>query len=148
VARAQSKAERRKMLETMYMDGDKMQSVQQTSNLYLKHLSEDVTEDMLAAEFSKHGTVVSCKIMVDERGISRGFGFVTMSNPEEATKALNETHKKLFHGKVLYVAMHERKDIRQRKIEAFQMQMMRGQMPQYPGVMQQPMPDMAYMQPG
>ena len=90
------------------------------SNLYIKHLAEEVTEPILSEEFNKYGTVTSCKIMLNEDGTSRGFGFVTMSTPEEATRALNETHKKLFHGKILYVAVKESKDSRQRKIQAFQ----------------------------
>lgn len=51
-----------------------------------------MTEDELREHFSRCGTITSAKLMRDEKGISRGFGFVCFSTPEEAYKAVNTLH--------------------------------------------------------
>jgi RNA recognition motif-containing protein len=54
-----------------------------------------VSDDKLKELFEAHGTVVSAKVITDrDTNRSRGFGFVEMENPSDATnaiKALNET---------------------------------------------------------
>src|SRR5208282_3382475 len=39
-------------------------------------------------------------------------------NPDEATKAVSEMNQQLFHGKPLYVALAQRKDVRRSTLEA------------------------------
>jgi RNA recognition motif-containing protein len=57
--------------------------------IYVGNLSYSTNEDTLRNEFGKHGTVEEVTIIMDrETGRSRGFAFVTMSNPQEATAAM------------------------------------------------------------
>lgn len=87
-------------------------------NLYVKHLEDDVDEEMLKKEFSAFGEVKSCKISVDEKGISKGFGFVCFSTPDEAQKAIIGLNSKILQGqkKPLFVTLHESKEVRKQKL--------------------------------
>jgi len=87
-------------------------------NLYVKHIEDEVDEESLKREFSAYGEVKSCKIAVDEKGISKGFGFVCFSTPEEAQKAIIGLNSKILQGqkKPLFVALHESKEVRKQKL--------------------------------
>lgn len=59
--------------------------------LFVGKLPYELTEEKLREIFEKIGTVVSAKVVMDRyTGQSRGFGFVEMSNQEEAKKAMDE----------------------------------------------------------
>jgi len=59
-------------------------------NLYVGNLSYDVTDASLEQLFSAHGTVDSAKVIMDrDTGRSKGFGFVEMSNDDEAQSAIS-----------------------------------------------------------
>jgi len=87
-------------------------------NLYVKHIEDEVDEETLRREFSAFGEVKSCKIQVDEKGSSKGFGFVCFSTPEEAQKAIIGLNSKILQGqkKPLFVALHESKEARKQKL--------------------------------
>ena len=64
-------------------------------NIFVARLSYDSTEEELRSLFEPFGELDSVKIIMDrDTGRSKGFGFVEMSDDEEAEKAiasLNET---------------------------------------------------------
>lgn len=64
----------------------------QGSNVYVKNIDDDVTDEELREHFSQCGTITSARLMRDDKGMSKGFGFVCFSSPEEATKAVNTFH--------------------------------------------------------
>lgn len=57
------------------------------TNLYIKNLDLDITEDLLKEKFSEFGSIVSLVIVKDDNGASRGFGFVNFEKPDDAKKA-------------------------------------------------------------
>ena len=119
VARAQKKAEREEELRRSYEQA-KMEKLSkyQGVNLYIKNLEDDVDDDKLRAEFEVFGAVTSCKVMRDEKGTSKGFGFVCFSTPDEATKAVAEMNNKMIGSKPLYVSLAQRREVRRQQLES------------------------------
>src|SRR6266851_526668 len=75
-----------------------------STKLFVGNLSFDITENDLQDAFAAHGTVVEANLMMDRAtGRPRGFGFVTMSTPEEAQKAIDAMHGKELAGRALTV---------------------------------------------
>ena len=63
--------------------------------LYVGGLPYETTDDELKELFSEAGTVESAKVVTDRySGRSRGFGFVEMTNDDEATKAIESMNGK------------------------------------------------------
>ena len=56
------------------------------TNVYIKNFGEEMTEDMLKDLCGEAGKVVSLKIMTDDGGKGKGFGFISFENPDEAEK--------------------------------------------------------------
>jgi len=66
-----------------------------SAKLFVGNLSFNITENDLQDAFAAHGTVIEANLMMDRAtGRPRGFGFVTMSTPEEAQKAIEALHGK------------------------------------------------------
>src|SRR5437660_3988450 len=75
-----------------------------SAKLFVGNLSFDVTENDLQDAFAAHGTVVEANLMMDRAtGRPRGFGFVTMSTPEEAQNAMGALNGKQLGGRALTV---------------------------------------------
>ena len=119
VSRAQKKAEREEELRRSYEQAklEKL-SKYQGVNLYIKNLEDDFDDDKLRAEFEPFGTITSCKVMRDDKGTSKGFGFVCFSTPDEATKAVAEMNNKMIGTKPLYVSLAQRREVRRQQLES------------------------------
>jgi cold-inducible RNA-binding protein len=75
-----------------------------SNKLFVGNLSFNTTENDLQDAFAAHGTVVEANLMMDRMsGKPRGFGFVTMSTPEEAQKAIEALHGSQLDGRPLTV---------------------------------------------
>ena len=75
-----------------------------SNKLFVGNLSFDTTENDLQDAFAAHGTVTEANIMMDRMsGRPRGFGFVTMSTPEEAQKAIAAMNGAQLGGRALTV---------------------------------------------
>ena len=72
--------------------------------LYVGNLSFSINDDSLNDHFAKFGEVASAKVILDrETNRSRGFGFVEMSNDEDADKAISELDGSDFEGRNIRV---------------------------------------------
>jgi len=75
-----------------------------STKLFVGNLSFKTTENDLQDAFAAHGTVLETNLMMDRMtGRPRGFGFVTMSTPEEAEKAIQALHGAELDGRPLTV---------------------------------------------
>ncbi|HZL42214.1 MAG TPA: RNA-binding protein [Verrucomicrobiae bacterium] len=75
-----------------------------SNKLFVGNLSFNTTENDLQDAFAAHGTVTEANLMMDRAtGRPRGFGFVTMSTPEEAQKAMEALNGKSVDGRALTV---------------------------------------------
>jgi len=75
-----------------------------STKLFVGNLSFNTTENDLQDAFAAHGTVVETNLMLDRMsGKPRGFGFVTMSTPEEAQKAIDALNGAELDGRALTV---------------------------------------------
>ena len=84
----------------------------------MQNLDDTVDEERLKEEFSALGAITSVKIMNDEKGHSRGFGFVCFSKPDEASKAVSEMNGRMIANKPIYVALAQPKEVRRAQLEA------------------------------
>ena len=72
--------------------------------LYVGNLSYDVDNAALEEWFVEHGTVESANVITDRAtGRSKGFGFVEMSNDDEAQAAMSALDGKDFGGRAIKV---------------------------------------------
>jgi len=75
-----------------------------SNKLFVGNLSFDTTENDLQDAFAAFGTVSETNLMMDRMtNRPRGFGFVTMSTPEEAQKAIDGMNGKELGGRALTV---------------------------------------------
>jgi len=118
VGRAQKKRDRERELRDKF-DQLKLERANKFTgvNLYVKNLDDIVDDEKLREAFAPYGSISSAKVMSDDKGNSKGFGFVCFGSTEEATKAVSEMNGQLLGNKPLYVALAQRKDERKNILE-------------------------------
>ncbi|MEX1063959.1 MAG: RNA-binding protein [Candidatus Paceibacterota bacterium] len=74
------------------------------TKLYIGGLPYETTDERLKEVFSQAGEVTSANVIIDKMsGRSRGFGFVEMSNDEDAAKAIEMFNGNDFDGRNIVV---------------------------------------------
>ena len=75
-----------------------------STKLFVGSLPFSVSDTMLKETFEKHGSVLSAKVIMDrDTNRSRGFGFVEMENPTDATKAIKVLNDSEIDGRNIVV---------------------------------------------
>ncbi|XP_070824735.1 polyadenylate-binding protein 1-like [Chaetodon trifascialis] len=104
------------------------------TNVYIKNFGEDYTDEKLKEVFSAFGRTLSVRVMKDERGRSRGFGFVNYANHEDAQKAVDEMNGKEINGKLIYVGRAQKRLERQGELKRKFDQIKQDRIQRYQGV--------------
>ncbi|KAF4362122.1 hypothetical protein F8388_023974 [Cannabis sativa] len=94
------------------MAGNKMlnSQLEKASNLHVTNLDILVDDNKLRKHFSCCGNITSVRVMRDENGVSKGFGFVRFSTHEEAKNALKTLDGTVLEQKSLRVTFAWQKD--------------------------------------
>jgi len=74
--------------------------------VYVGNLFFEVTGDQLKRVFSRFGTVEEVRLVSDGKGLSRGFGYVTFQNLDDATAAIENLNQQVFEGRRMNVQYH------------------------------------------
>jgi len=72
-------------------------------NVFIKNLDKNIDNKSLYDTFSAFGNILSCKIMTDENGQSKGFGFVHFETQEAADNAIGKVNAMLLADKKVFV---------------------------------------------
>ncbi|XP_029468997.1 polyadenylate-binding protein 1-like isoform X2 [Rhinatrema bivittatum] len=108
--------------------------VMEFTNVYIKNFGDDMDDRRLKEIFSKFGKTMSVKVMIDETGRSRGFGFVNFENHREAQQAVAEMNGKEINGRLVYVGRAQKKIERQSELKRRFEQMKQERISKYQGV--------------
>ncbi|XP_073318960.1 polyadenylate-binding protein 1A-like [Pagrus major] len=104
------------------------------TNVYVKNFGDDMDDEKLRELFNKYGNAMSIRVMTDDSGKSRGFGFVSFERHEDAQKAVDEMNGKELNGKLIYVGRAQKKVERQTELKRKFEQMKQDRMTRYQGV--------------
>ncbi len=73
-------------------------------NIYIGNISRESTENEVRALFEEYGTVDSINLIRDNyTKMLKGFGFIEMSETEDAEKAIKSLDGQMFNGRPLTV---------------------------------------------
>ncbi|XWS52937.1 hypothetical protein CRYUN_Cryun11dG0115200 [Craigia yunnanensis] len=87
------------------------------TNLYVKNLEQNVTEETLQEKFSGFGNITSLVISRDSDGISKGFGFVNFEKPEDAKNAKESMDGTQLGSKLLDAERAQKKQERELQLQ-------------------------------
>ncbi len=74
------------------------------TNIFVGNLSYQTTQDDLQAAFAAYGSVERVSIVTDrETGQPRGFGFVEMTEQQDAQNAISQLNGADLHGRAMNV---------------------------------------------
>ncbi|XP_077108289.1 embryonic polyadenylate-binding protein isoform X3 [Ranitomeya variabilis] len=108
--------------------------VMEFTNVYIKNFGDEMDDIRLKEIFSAFGNTLSVKVMMDESGRSRGFGFVNFGNHKEAQKAVTEMNGKEINGRLLYVGRAQKRVERQSELKRRFEQIKQERISRYQGV--------------
>lgn len=72
-------------------------------NIFIKNLDKTIDNKALYDTFSTFGNILSCKVVTDGKGNSKGYGFVHYETKEAAEQSIAKVNAMLLNGKIVYV---------------------------------------------
>lgn len=85
-------------------------------NVFIKNLDKNIDNKAMYDTFSAFGNILSCKVALDENGISKGYGFVHFESEEAALKSIEKVNGMLLNGKIVYVGKFIPKQDREKQV--------------------------------
>jgi len=86
-------------------------------NIFVKNLSPQVDHKALYDTFSLFGNIMSCKLITDPDGKSKGYGYVHYETAESANDAISKINGMLIAGEKVYVGHFVRRQDRANQAE-------------------------------
>ncbi|KAF3055948.1 28 kDa ribonucleoprotein, chloroplastic [Daldinia childiae] len=74
-----------------------------SNKIFVRNLPYEATDDLVKEAFDKYGDIVDIRIGRDPSGASKGYGFITFSNSESASRAIEEADNSFWQGRRLFV---------------------------------------------
>jgi len=85
-------------------EADDQDDTSSSATLCVKNLDESINDQKLETLFSVYGTVLSANVISNEFSASKGFGFVIMSEAQDAVKAIKNLDGRIVVNRPIYVA--------------------------------------------
>ncbi|KAL4319209.1 hypothetical protein GQ457_18G016330 [Hibiscus cannabinus] len=101
-----------KPIRIMYSNRDPSIRKSGSGNVFIKNLDKGIDHKALHDTFSAFGNILSCKLVTDSSGQSKGYGFVQFDNEESAQKAIEKLNGMLLNDTQVYVGPFVRKQER------------------------------------
>ena len=103
---------RERPLRIMWVQRDPSMRRSANGNVFVKNLDASIDSRVLNENFSLFGNVLSCRVVMDDAGKSKGYGFVQFDSEEVAKRAIEELNGVNIAGKPVYVGPFKRRDAR------------------------------------
>ena len=93
----------------MWAARDPSQRKNPNTNVFVKNLDKKIDQKAMFETFSLFGTILSCKIATDEKGRSKGYGFVHYEDEDSAKQAIERVNNMQIGEKTVFVGKFENK---------------------------------------
>nr|KAF6320637.1 poly(A) binding protein cytoplasmic 3 [Pipistrellus kuhlii] len=115
-------------------EAERRAKVEEFTNVYVKNFGEGTDDQCLLRVFSKFGPITSAKVMTDESGRSKGFGFIRFERHADAKRAIEELNGKELLGKKMYVSRAQKKKEREAELKQQLEEMKQSRAPRCHGI--------------
>ena len=102
-------------LRIMWVQRDPTARRAAVGNIFIKNLDAKVDSRTLMDAFSLMGPIVSSRIVADDAGKSKGYGFVQFETDAAAKRAVEEFNGAEFEGKQIFVGPFQRSQDRKKE---------------------------------
>ncbi|QPG73898.1 hypothetical protein FOA43_001213 [Brettanomyces nanus] len=106
-----------KPLDLEILDFEHQLNLQLPGNLYIRGLLPTTTSENLYDIFCPYGDIQLCKIIYDDYGFSKGYGFVNLANKVQADEAISHLNGCNVDGNNLFINHHVSKKDRLKQLE-------------------------------